>query len=143
MSRTDRTRPDGAAKPLPRPTPVSRPFWEAVHEERVVIQRCRRCHEWIHYPRARCPGCGCDDLAFEPVDGHGVVHTYTVAHRPTAPPFADEVPQILAIVALPQGVRVSTTLVGVAPDAVRVGLPVVPVFDHVSDATTLLRYRPA
>jgi uncharacterized OB-fold protein len=66
-----------------------------------------------------------------------------VAEQATAPPFADEVPQLLALVELAEGVRVSTTLVDVEPDAIRVGLPVEPVFDHGDDGITLLRYRPA
>ena len=46
---------------------------------------------------------------------HGTVYTFTVAGQPTAPPFADEVPQLLAIVELNEGVRITTTLVDVAP----------------------------
>ena len=67
----------------------------------------------------------------------------SVAVQPTAPPFADEVPQHLAMVELTEGVRVSTTLVDVAPDAITIGMPVQPVFDHGDDGITLLRFRPA
>jgi uncharacterized OB-fold protein len=84
------------------------------------------------------------------VSGHGTVLTFTVARQPTARPFADEVPQILAVVELDEGVRMTTTLVDVDPDvdpdvdhgALRVGMPVVPVFDHGPDGVTLLRFRP-
>jgi uncharacterized OB-fold protein len=55
----------------------------------------------------------------------------------------DEVPQIVTVVELDEGVRLSTTLVDVDPDAVRVGMAVTPAFDHGADGTTLLRYRPA
>ncbi len=70
------------------------------------------------------------------------MYTFTVAEQPTAPPFADEVPQLLAIVELTEGVRVSTTLVDVDARAIRVGMPVAPVFDHGDDGITLLRFRP-
>ena len=70
------------------------------------------------------------------------MYTFTVAEQPTAPPFADEVPQLLAVVELTEGVRLSTTLVDVDPDAMAVGLPVEPVFDHGDDGLTLLRFRP-
>ena len=46
-------------------------------------------------------------------------------------------------VELDAGVRFTTTLVGVAPEAVRVGMRVAPVFDHGDDGMTLLRFRPA
>jgi hypothetical protein len=40
-------------------------------------------------------------------------------------------------------VRVSTTLVDVAPEAIAIGMRVQPVFDHGDDGITLLRFRPA
>jgi hypothetical protein len=122
---------------------VSQPFWDALGDERVVVQRCEECDRWVYYPRSRCPGCLSDQLTWTEVDGRGVVYTFTVAVQPTAPPFADEVPQLLAVVELTEGVRVSTTLVGADPDAVTVGLPVEPVFDHGDDGLTLLRFRPS
>jgi uncharacterized protein len=130
------------AKPRPEPTPVSQPFWDALREERVELQRCDDCGRWVYYPRSRCPACLSDRLAWTAVDGSGSVYTFTVAEQPTAPPFADEVPQLLAIVELAEGVRVSTTLVDVEPDAIAIGMPVAPVFDHCDDGITLLRFRP-
>jgi uncharacterized OB-fold protein len=65
-----------------------------------------------------------------------------VARQATAPPFEDDVPQLLAIVELDVGVRVSTTLVDAEPESVEIGDRVEPVFDHLDDGTTLLRFRP-
>ena len=135
------------AKPLPRRTPTSAPFWDGLDADRVRIQRCDACGAWVHYPRTRCPECLADRLEWHDVSGHGTVLTFTVARQPTARPFADEVPQLLAVVELDEGVRMTTTLVGVDPGAITVGMPVVPVFDHVSgdgseERVTLLRFRP-
>jgi uncharacterized protein len=129
--------------PRPEPTPVSAPFWDALTEDRVLLQRCAACDAWVHYPRIRCPRCLSDALAWHEVPGTGVVHTFTVARYPTAPPFADQVPQLLAVVELDEGVRMTTTLVDVEPEDVRIGLRVAPVFDHGDDGRTLLRFRPA
>lgn len=135
--------PTPMAKPRPVPTPTSQPFWNALREERVDLQRCDECSTWVYYPRARCPHCLSDHLTWRTVSGAGTVFTFTVAPQPTAPPFADEVPQLLAMVELAEGVRVSTTLVDVAPDAIAIGMQVQPVFDHGDDGITLLRFRPA
>ncbi len=129
-------------KPRPEPTPVSRPFWEALRAERVELQRCDDCSRWVYYPRARCPACLSDRLTWTTVDGLGTVYTYTVAEQATALPFADEVPQLLAIVELTEGVRMSTTLVDVEPGAITIGMPVTPVFEHGDDGITLLRFCP-
>ena len=134
---------DAVPVPRPEPTPTTRPFWDALADDRVLLQRCGRCSAWVHHPRVRCPVCLSDALAWHEVAGTGVVHTFTVARFPTAPPFADQVPQLLAVVELDEGVRMTTTLVDAKPEDLRVGVPVTPVFDHGSDGITLLRFRPA
>ena len=139
--------PSELPKPRPVPTPVSQPFWDALRDERVELQRCDDCARWVYYPRSRCPACLSDRLTWTAVDGLGTVYTFAVAEQPTAPPFADEVPQLLAIVELTEGVRLSTTLVDVEPGAISIGMPVTPVFDHGTNGDdrggiTLLRFRP-
>jgi uncharacterized OB-fold protein len=129
-------------KPRPRATPVTQPYWDALRDEHIRVQRCDDCHAWVHYPRVRCSNCLSARLSWHEVSGRGTVYSFSVARQPTAPPFADEVPQIVTVVELEEGIRLSTTLVDVAPDAVRVGLPVSPVFDHGADGVTLLRFRP-
>ncbi len=130
-------------KPLPTATPVSRPFWDGLNEAEVRLQRCTPCGTWIHYPRSRCPKCLSADLGWHGVSGAGVLYTFTLTEQPTAPHFADEVPQKLAVVELEEGVRLTTTLVNVEPGDIRVGMPVRPVFDAVDADTTLLRFEPA
>ncbi len=130
-------------KPRPRPTPTSEPFWEGLGAGELRLQHCNACAAWIHYPRRRCPACFSTDLSWEVVHPGGTVHTFTVARRPTAPPFADEVPQVIAVVELDVGARLTTTLVDVDPDAVRIGMPVTGRFDRGDDGVTLLRFGPA
>jgi uncharacterized OB-fold protein len=130
-------------KPRPRPTPTSQPFWDALREGRIDIQRCDDCGQWVHYPRSRCSRCLSPWLSWHTVPGFGVVYSFSVARQATATVFEDEVPQIITVVELPEGVRLSTTLVDVDADDVRVGLPVEPVFEPGDDGITLLRYRPA
>ena len=65
------------------------------------------------------------------------------ADRP-GPPWAEKLPQLLAVVEWDVGPRVSTELVDVEPEDIRIGMRVTPVFCDVPDAgITLLRYRPA
>lgn len=130
-------------RPVPYPTPTARPFWDALARDELVLQHCRACGTWVHYPRRRCVACLAEDLAWERVEPAGTVHTFTVARRPTAPVFADEAPQVIAVVELANGVRMTTTIVTDDPGALRVGTPVVGVFDHADDRPTLLRFRPA
>jgi uncharacterized OB-fold protein len=128
-------------KPRPVPTPTSQPFWDGLAADEVRLQRCEDCGGWVFYPRSRCSHCLSDRLEWHTVSGEGTIWTFSVATQATFPAFADEVPQIIAVVALPEGVHLTTTIVGAEPGAVRVGALVSPVFEHAEDGTTLLRYR--
>jgi uncharacterized OB-fold protein len=127
------------APPKPRITPTGRPFWDALAKGEVHIQRCGACSHYVFYPRTICPDCSSRDLSWTAVSGRGVLFTYTV----TEPGKGKRGGDILAIVELDEGVRMATTLVGIDPDAVQVGVPVEPVFDNETfDDVTLLRFRP-
>lgn len=65
-------------KPLPKPTPTSRPFWEAARRHELSLQRCAACKAYIYYPRDRCPHCFSDRLGWERLSGRGKVYSYTV-----------------------------------------------------------------
>jgi uncharacterized OB-fold protein len=130
-------------KPLPTPTPTSAPFWEALTQGMVKLQRCADCNKWVFYPRNRCPGCLSQALAWHEVQGEGYLYTFTIARQPTAPHFADEVPQRLAVVELDEGVRMTSTLVNVTDEQIKIGMRLRPYFDRVTDDVTLLRFQPA
>ncbi|HEY6600168.1 MAG TPA: OB-fold domain-containing protein [Pseudomonadales bacterium] len=130
-------------RPLPTPTPTSAPFWDALKDGVVKLQRCNDCDAWVFYPRSRCPQCLADALTWHSVSGLGTLYTFTIARQPTSPHFAGEVPQRLGVVELDEGVRLTTTLVNVADQDIRIGMRVKPYFDQVADDVTLLRYQPA
>jgi uncharacterized OB-fold protein len=133
----------GLEKPLPLATPVTRPFWDGLAEGRIRIQHCADCGHWVFYPRSHCNHCLSDRLEWEEVRGDATLYTFTITRQPTAPFFADEVPQRLAVVELAEGVRMTTTLVGVADDDIRIGMRLKPVFDEVAEGVTLLRFTSA
>jgi len=128
-------------KPLPQPTSISAPFWDGLKAHTVRIQQCAQGH-WLFFARSHCPVCGSRQLAWHTVSGHGTLYTFTVARVPTLPEFTDEMPQMLAVVELDEGVHINTTLVGVEPAALRVGMRRRPVFDERPGSVTLLRYTP-
>ncbi len=131
-------------KPMPEPTPVTQPFWDGLREHKIKIQYSPSADRYVFYPRILAPGTLADDLEWREVSGAGTLYTFTVADRPTAPPWADALPQLLAIVELDEGPRLSSEMVDVAPDALRVGMRVKAVFhDQPDHDITLLRFAPA
>ena len=98
---------------------------------------------YVFYPRTLAPGTLADDLEWREIDGAATLYTYTVARRPTGPPWADALPQLPAVVQWDVGPRFSTELVDVEPDDIHIGMRLEPVFCDVPDTgMTLLRYRP-
>jgi uncharacterized OB-fold protein len=87
-------------KPVPVPDELSRPFWDAAKERRLVIQRCGSCGYYNHPPRRFCDACLAQELRFEPVSGRGVVYTFTVMHQRDVAGFEDDAPFINLVVEL-------------------------------------------
>ena len=127
--------------PLPRPTPESKPFWDALKQRRLLIQRCEDCSHAYYYPRPFCPACLSDDVKWEEAGGKGKLYSFVINHR-AAPGFV--APYIIAVVQLDEGPRMMTNLIGVEPDPemVRCEMQVEIVFDDVDDDFTLPRFRP-
>jgi len=128
-------------KPLPKPSPISRPFWEAAKRHELLLQRCEACHKFIYYPRPRCPYCFSDRLAWEQCSGAGKLYSFTVVRRAASRAFADA-PYVLAIVELAEGPRM-TTNIEAPPEQLRVDMPVSVFFDDVAPSHTLVKFKPA
>ena len=130
-------------RPIPEPTPMTAPFWAALREHRLCLQYSPSSDRYVFYPRMLAPGTLADDLEWRELSGRGVVYTFTVATRPTAPAWEDALPQLLAVVELDEGPRLPTELVEVAPEDIRVGMRVRAVYDDVPDeGVTMLRFAP-
>ena len=128
-------------KPMPVPTEISAPFWEGLKAERLLIQQCNQCSHWVFYPRRHCPQCLAHELTWREVNGEATLYSFTVTRIATLPDFADEMPQMLAVIELAQGVRINSNLVGLDESEVKIGMRLQPVFAEVdAQGTRLLRF---
>ena len=109
--------PDGAPeRQQPPVSPAAEPFWAATRSCSLVLQWCRSCERAIHFPREACPACLGTDLEFRPAAGTGTV--YAASEMPAAgnAGMKGRTPYVVALVDLPEGVRLLTSIVD-APDA--------------------------
>ncbi|EXF93407.1 acyl dehydratase [Pseudomonas fluorescens HK44] len=128
-------------KPMPVPTEISAPFWDGLNAERLLIQQCNACTHWVFYPRRHCPSCLAHDLAWREVSGGASLYSYTVTRIATLPDFVDEMPQLLAVIELDEGVRINSNLVGLDESEISIGMRLQPVFAEVDGkGNRLLRF---
>ena len=97
--------------PVPVPDADTAPFWDAVGERRLVVQRCGGCGRWIWQPKPLCPSCHAPDPEWREVAGIGRVASWTVVRPPVIAAFADLVPFVILLVELDEGVRMVGQLV--------------------------------
>lgn len=126
-----------------RPRPVinrdNAGFWAGVAEHRLLIQRCEDCAE-LRFPwLPGCNACGSGRWDTVEASGSGTVFSYVVMHHPPFPAF--DPPYAVGLVELGEGVRIISNVVGVAPDKVRIGMPVRLEFLRVDDELELPVFR--
>jgi uncharacterized OB-fold protein len=96
---------------IPKPTldSDSKPFWEGLLKKELWIQQCNDCHQHIYYPRSICPHCFSEEINWVQSEGTGKIYSYTVVHRAIGG-FKEQVPFVVAIVELDEGVRMMTRI---------------------------------
>jgi uncharacterized OB-fold protein/acyl dehydratase len=123
----------------PAVSPDTAFFWEGTAAGELRIQRCGGCGALRHPPGPMCPACGAARPGYVVAAGTGEVYSYVVQHHPPVP--GKQMPLVVALVALPEGVRMVGELLGASPDRARIGLPVRVEFVRIDDTLTLPAWR--
>jgi hypothetical protein len=113
----------------------SRQYWEGLKNHKLMIQQCLDCSKYIFYPRTICPHCFSEHLKWVEANGNGLIYSYTVVHR-AMPPFKDEVPYVVGIIELEEGVRMMSRIVG-DRSQIAIDKPVSVIFHQIDDELTL------
>ncbi len=144
-------RPAGTGAPQsaehPEPASAIRPqvnrdtafFWEGTVAGELRVQRCGECGRRRHPPGPVCPACHAMRPAYDVVSGRGTVYSYVVHRHPPVP--GRELPVLLVLVDLAEGVRMVGELLGATPDDVRIGAPVQVAWVRVDDDLTIPAWR--
>ena len=129
-------RPEPAADVLrPVISPDTAFFWEGTARHELRIQRCGGCGTLRHPPGAMCPVCGFARPEYDVAAGTGEIYSYVVHHHPPVP--GRQLPIVIVLVQLTEGVRMVGELLGTDPERVRIGLPVRVTFVEVDGELTL------
>jgi uncharacterized protein len=111
-------------------------FCDAARQNRFLIPVCTACGKAHWYPRAICPFCAGDKIAWREASGRGTIYTYSVMRR-VKEPYA------IAHVTLAEGPTMLTNIVDCDFDKLYIGQPVAVVFQETENGPPAPMFRPA
>jgi len=123
---------------------LTRPFWEAANENRLVIQYCTACDRLQHPPALRCHECGSDAaLEWKQMSGRGTIYNYGVVHDCPIRLLQDDQPFNVAVVMLDEdpGIQMYSHLPGTPVDEVPVHAAVEVVFEETANGQKVPEWR--
>jgi uncharacterized protein len=130
-------------KPLPVLDPESTPFWEATREHKLKIVRCVDCGQVRFPPTSFCPHCNSAAIEWIEASGRATVFSWIVVRHPVPKDvYAMDVPYVVALVTLEEGVRMPTNIVGCMPEEVTAYMPLKVQFRDVTPEITLPVFAP-
>jgi uncharacterized OB-fold protein len=128
---------------LPPEDDLTRPWWDATREHRLLLQLCTACGARQHHPRFVCVACGATaGLGWVESGGAGVVDTFTVVHRAPRPDLV--APYVIARVRLDEGPVLLARLVDIEAndDAVVIGARVSLAWAPLADGRAMPVFTP-
>jgi uncharacterized OB-fold protein len=128
-------------KPVPKPGPISRPFWEGAREHRFLLQYDAKAQRHQFFPRPLSL-FGSGALEWMPAAGFGVLAAFTRCYTP-APGFEGEVPYSLGLVQLDEGPRVFAQIANATHEAMRVGQRMRLVWDDTRADYPVYQFEPS
>ena len=131
-------------KPVPAPDPDSAPFWAGCRDHRLMLLKCVACGAFRYPPGPVCPHCRARESEWVQSPGRGKVYSWIVVTHPVPKEvYAADVPYVVALIELDEGVRIASNIVGCAPADVCGDMRVEVRFDDVAPGVTLPRFVPA
>jgi uncharacterized OB-fold protein len=119
-------------------------FWDGTAVGELRIPRCNACGALRFPPGPACQSCDAYDRGYVVAAGTGTVFSYVVHRHPPVP--GKELPIVIALIDLDEGVRMVGEVVDAVPDGggdadIRIGMRLRVDFHRVDDDLTLPVWR--
>ena len=131
-------------KQVPVPDEVSKPFWDACNQRRLIVQNCTACNRMQYPPRKTCSKCGSDQhLEWRQVSGRGKIQGYCVQYDSRIRVLQADQPFNIAVIELEEDPEINmlSHLPGTPVDKVPVGASVQVEFQQVSPNQLIHEWR--
>lgn len=132
-------------RPRPAPDSLTRPFWDAAHDGRLVVQRYESCGRYQHPPRPTCQSCGSERLGFATMSGQARLWSWTVTYQNVIASLEHALPYLCMIVELVEQDSLYMVCDRIGRDidiaTLRVGMPMWVEFPPSADGVVLPQFR--
>ena len=122
-------------KIIPAADDLSKPFWDAVNEKRLILQNCTDCNRLQYPPRQTCLACGSGEkLEWKEVEGKGHISTSIVIEDGRLNRRMPDQPYNLALITLDEDTSINfySNLPGIPPYEAPIGAAVQVIFEEVA-----------
>jgi uncharacterized OB-fold protein len=130
-----------SSKPLPRVNQDSAPYWQAASEGRLILRHCNTCGKRHFYPRIICPFCHSTELDWVEATGRGTIYSATACYRAPDQAFRADLPYLIALIDLEEGVRMMANVTHCPPEDARIGAPVQAWFEPAADEIGIPKFK--
>ena len=130
-------------KLIPVPDDVSKPFWDAINEKKLMVQSCNDCPTLQYPPKPKCLDCDSENLGWKEVSGRGRISTYVVMRDIHLARRVEDQPFNLAFIELDEDPRINfySNLPGVPVREVPIGAAVEVTFEEVAPGQLIHEWK--
>jgi uncharacterized protein len=129
------------SKPLPKRGQLTDPFWDHAQNHQLAVQRCNDCGDCHFPPSPVCPACLSRNQGWHVCSGRATLDSWVEVHRAYWPAFAADLPYKVCMARLEEGPVLVSNLVGADDRDLKVGAPLMVVFEAVTETVTLHRFQ--
>ena len=122
-----------------KPSELTRPFWDAVRDGRLIVQRCSACEKTFFRPEVACPHCFSTEWRWVESSGRGTLYSFSIVQRAPSPAF--KAPFIFAAIDMEEGWTMFSNVIGLEPGEAKIGMKLQVSFEHPSEALSLPLFR--
>lgn len=129
-------------KLIPVADALSKPFWDAINQKKLIIQKCDKGH--LQYPpKPKCPNCGSETLQWVEAKGRGHISCFIVIEDGRLDRRKPDQPYNMALITLDEDPKINfySNLPGTPAYKVPVGAPVEIVFEEVAPGQLIHEWR--
>jgi uncharacterized protein len=134
----------GLVRPAPVANNLTKPFWDACNEQRLVLQNCTACNRLHYPPTQKCTKCGSEEkLVWKEVQGKGHIDVFFVIRDSRIKGFQSAQPVNFAVITLDEdpGINFLSNLPGTRPGEVTPGASVKLIFEKTNNGQMLPEWQ--